>query len=452
MKSVEQHLPPGPQGLSALKLGLGFRRDVLGWLTRLASYGDMVCMGTRPNIRILLNRPDLVEHVLVVDHAKFNKGAPQQRVGRRLFGDGLLTSEGELWRRQRRLEQPAFQRSHVAGYGPIITALAQSYTSSWREGEMRDITEDMMCLTLLIAMKSLFGIEGSEVKTLGDAIYEIVRYDLNRMRAFMTMPGSWPTPANRRVEQAYRLLEDTVYRIIAEKQRSQARTNDLLSTLLRAMDDDGSHMTAKQVRDETMTLLIAGHETTALAIAWTLHLLAENPRVEKQLSEELASVLGGRVPTVDDLDRLPYLRAVIDESLRLYPPVYVVSRVASEPINLGGYRFPVGTSFLMAPWVIQRSARYFDGPLEFRPERWLDGQRKRLPAYAYFPFGGGPRRCIGGTFALNEAGLIVAYLLQQFSFRPLPGHPVKLGPTVTLRPKYGMKMILKSRHSFHAAA
>ncbi|HEX4643555.1 MAG TPA: cytochrome P450, partial [Candidatus Acidoferrales bacterium] len=265
------------------------------------------------------------------------------------------------------------------------------------------------------------------------------------------IPENWPTPRNKRALRERGFLDSLVYRIIEERQeerQSQGNSsgrNDLLSLLMSAMDEDGTQMTHRQLRDETMTLFLAGHETTAQALAWTWYLLAENPAAEARLHDELRGVLNGRPPEPSDFPKLPYLYAMLHEVLRLYPPAYITARTSIETSQIGGYEFPAGSTLLMSQWVMHRDARYFDAPDAFRPERWLDGLADRLPAGAYFPFGDGPRRCIGQGFAMMEAAIVIGTLAQRFQFRLVPGHPVVPEPLVTLRPRFGIHMKLQAR-------
>jgi cytochrome P450 len=266
-----------------------------------------------------------------------------------------------------------------------------------------------------------------------------------RSRTIIKIPESWPTPANLRFERAARQLDEIIYRIIEHRRGSGEVTGDLLSMLMQAEDVDGSQMTPQQLRDEAMTIFLAGHETTANVMAWTWYLLSQNPEAEARLHAELDSVLGGRTPTAGDLPQLPYVDAVITESMRLFPPAWIVGRSAIAPFTLGDYSFPTGTTVLMSQWVMHRHPAYFAEPLSFRPERWLDGLAKQIPAYAYFPFGGGPRVCIGKGFAQMEAALLLATIGQQFAFRLVPGHPVEPQPSITLRPRHGLRMTLAQR-------
>jgi cytochrome P450 len=445
--NANPHGLPGPRGLPWLGVTFELVRNPLALFERMGrEYGDVSELRYWRGSRVLLNAPELTEQVLVVHHQKFTKGILLRLTAERLLGQGLLTSEGDLWRRQRRLAQPAFQRARIVDYAPAMVHFAQEQAAEWRPGERCDIAVEMMHISLRVAVRTLFGLElKSEARAVGQALTAIMRRDLRRMRSPFKLPPTFPTPANRRAEQGYDLLEGMVGRIIEEKRRDGCRSDDLLSRLIEAADEQGAHMSARQLRDETMTLLLAGHETTALALTWTWYLLSQNPAAEARLHEEIDRTLSGRLPTPDDLDRMPYLNAVIQESLRLYPPAYTIGRSSTMPMRLGGYDFPKETIFLMPTWVTQRDPRYFEDPLAFRPERWLDGLTPEGLGFRYFPFGGGPRRCIGQSFALMEAGLVIATLASRFRFRLAPGHPVVPEPLVTLRPKYGIPMVVEER-------
>jgi cytochrome P450 len=442
-------LPPGPKGAPLLGLALQVLRDPLGTLVRVArEYGDIVCIPVFRHYRILLNHPDFIEQVCIVQHAKFHKSTLTKDVTQRLLGQGLLISEGDFWRRQRRLAQPAFHKTRIAGYGATMVECAQTHMSGWQGGGVREITQEMMAMTLDIAVRTLFGTTLSvKAEEVGTSLGFLMRYSMRKARSPIKIPESWPTPKNRRADRETQFLDSLVYGIIKERQAEGAGHphNDLLAMLMSAMDEDGTQMTPKQLRDETMTLFLAGHETTALTLSWTWYALSENPAVETRLHEELQRVLGGRAPVVADLEQLPYMRAVINEVLRLYPAAYILARTSIAPCTIGGYDFPVDTTFIMSQWVTHRDARHFVEPEAFRPERWMDGLENRLPAGAYFPFGDGPRRCIGQGFALLELGMVIATVAQRFRFRLVPGHRVVPDPLVTLRAKYGIRMTVEER-------
>jgi cytochrome P450 len=430
-------------------LVLDIRRDPLGTLLSLArKYGDVVRIPVLLEERILLNHPSLIEQVLIVQQAKFHKSELTKRIVGPLLGEGLLTSEGDSWRRQRRLAQPAFHRHRINQYSSTMIECAQKLEQSWSDGSMRDIAQDMMALTLDAAVRTLFGATlPGDAEQVGKSLTFLMRYSLGRARSPVSIPDWVPTPRNRRAEREFEYFDSLVYGIIAERKANlnSSQQNDLLSLLMRSMDDDGSRMTPKQLRDEIMTLFLAGHETTAITLAWTWYLLSENRQVESRLHEELDRVLAGRVPEIADLERLPYLYAVITETLRLYPAAYILARTSVAPFSLGGYDFPQGTTVILSQWVMHRDPRFYEDPGSFRPERWLDGLENRLPAGAYFPFGDGPRRCIGQGFALLEAALVIATIAQRFQFRLVPGHPVLAEPLVTLRPRRGIHMTIHAR-------
>jgi cytochrome P450 len=450
MPKDQIRVPPGPRGWPIAGVSFEVMRDPLRLMQRLArDYGDIVRFPVVMASRILLNHPDWIEQVLVLQHAKFHKSDFTKRAVERMLGQGLLISEGDFWRRQRRLAQPAFHKTRINEYASAMVQIARSHAQAWRDGETRDVALEMMALTLDVAVRTLFGTTlPGEAEQIGRALTYLMRYSLRRLRLPFRIPPHWPTPRNRRAQREHDFLDSIVYRIISERQSQPDphHHNDLLSMLMGAVDEDGSRMSPKQLRDETMTLFIAGHETTALTLAWTWYALSQNPAAESALHEELGAVLAGRSPELADLPRLPYLQAVVNEILRLYPPAYIVARTSIEPCRIGGYDFPPGTTFLMSQWVMHRDPRYFGDPDSFHPERWLDGLMDRLPAGAYFPFGDGPRRCIGQGFALLEASLVIAELAQRFSFRLVPGEVVVPEPLVTLRPHNGIRMTLHARH------
>jgi len=447
MPVIGKKVPPGPKGLPFLGLALQIRSNPLGIMTRVVrEYGDVVRFLAVGQERILLNHPDLIEQVLVVQQAKFHKSELTRRVVGPLLGQGLLVSEGDVWRRQRRLAQPAFHRSRINEYAAPMVDCASAQVQGWRDGEVRDMAREMMELTLLIAVRTLFGATlPGEATEVGDALAFLMRYQLWRQRSPLRLPESWPTPRNRRAIRDMKFLDSLVYRIIEEKGTLDGGGNDLLSVLMSAMDDDGSQMTPQQLRDETMTLFLAGHETTALLLGWTWYLLGENPSCEARLHEELSSVLAGHPPQVGDLMKLPYLQGVLNESLRLYPPAYILARTSTEPFNLGEYQFGSATTILMSQWVTHRDERFFEAAGEFRPERWINGLAGKGSAGAYFPFGDGPRRCIGQGFAMLEAALVLGTVAQRFQFRLVPGHRVEPEPLVTLRFKHALRMTIRAR-------
>jgi cytochrome P450 len=447
MTNNGNHAPPGPKGLPILGLALDVRNDALGTLKRMArQYGDIVSMPVLRMNRILLNRPDYIQQLLILDHAKLHKSILTKLVIGPLLGQGLLISEGDFWRRQRRLAQPAFHRSRTNEYSPVMVECALERMRQWRGGETRNLAEEMMKLTLEVAVRTLFGTTlAGDSEAIGKAMTFLMRYYLRRGRSPWRVPASWPTPANRRARREVEYMDSLIYGIISDRKKDTQPRNDLLSMLMAAMHEDGSQMTEKQVRDESMTLFVAGHETTALSLVWTWYLLSENPEAEAHLHEELRAVLDGRPAEVSDLEKLPYLNAVVHESLRLYPPAFIMARMNVETVSVGGYEIPPRSTLLASQWVMHRDARFFEQPERFLPERWIDGLESRLPPGAYFPFGDGPRRCIGQGFAQLETALVIAAIAQKFRFRLTKGFPVVPEPLVTLRPKYGISMSIDSR-------
>jgi cytochrome P450 len=440
-------VPPGPRGTWLGGHLADFRRDRLAFLLRTArEFGDVVSLRLGPHRIILLSHPSLIEEVLVTQARHFTKHFAL-RINPLVLGKGLLTSEGDLWLRQRRLIQPAFQRTRMAHYGSCMPAYTNRLVDSWQDGGARDIVPEMMLLTLQIAAKILFDAEVTdEARAVGEALTLLQESFLSRFNSLVPPPLWLPVPANLRLRRAVRRLDEILYGFIRRRRQSDEDRGDLLSLLLHARDeDDRTGMTDRQVRDEAMTLFLAGHETTALSLSWAWFLLAAHPEAEKRLHAEVDDVLAGRVATVEDLQRLRFTEAVILEAMRLYPPAYVIGREAIHECEVAGYRVSRGTTILMSQWVVHRDSRFFGSPEMFLPERWLGDEAKQLPKYAYFPFGGGPRLCIGNNLAMMEAVLVLATLTQRIRFMLRPGKTVEPWPTFTLRPRNGVPVVLEFR-------
>lgn len=444
-------LPPGPRGLPIIGESLPFGRDPLGYLTRAArTYGDVVRVPFGPQHFTLVAHPDQIEEVLVAKGRGFPKEDIEQLRGSLdylLFGTGLLTSNGDFWLRQRRLAQPAFHRQRIAAYAGAMVAHTEGLTARWRPGQSLALHDELMALTLKIVAETLFGVDAdADAEVVGQALTAVMDISADTLGQPFQLPVLVPTPANLRFRKAVADLERIIGRVIAERRAKGEDRGDLLSMLLQARDEDGSGMSDRQVRDEAITLFLAGHETTALALSWTFYLLGQHPAVEARLAAELAQALGDRAPTMDDLPRLPYTGLVLKESMRLFPPAWTLSmRQASEETTVGGFRIPKGELVMLSQWVTHRDPRHFAEPERFLPERWADGLEARLPRFAYFPFGGGRRLCIGQSFAVMEATLILAAMLRRFRFELAPGWVATPQPSITLRPKEGVRVTVRAR-------
>ena len=395
----------------------------------------------------LVSHPDAIETVLVTNHRNFIKHTFFWRHVTTMFGQGLLTAEGSHWVQQRKLIQPAFHRDRINSYGEVMVECSERMLEGWREGQTRDVHADMMRVTMEIVVRTLFGsgVSDEDATAVSDAFNVAIDEIAVRFQRPFKIPDWIPVPSNVRFNRAVRELDRLMYGLIRERRASAERGSDLLSMLVDTKDDNGEVMTDKQLRDEAITLFLAGHETTAIALSWTWYLLSENPAAAAKLHEELDRVLAGRAPTVEDLPRLEYANRVVLESMRLYPPAYAFGREALEDCEVAGYRVPKGSSVFMMPWILHRDARWFPNPEAFDPDRWQGDFAKRLPAFAYLPFGGGPRRCIGNSFAMMEAVLLLASIARRYALRLVPGHCVEPFASITLRPRYGMKMTVAAR-------
>lgn len=426
--------------------------DKLGLFSDMAHYGDVTQIRIGPQSVALLMDPDDIRRVLVTQQRHFIKGRALERT-ELLLGKGLLTSEGELHLRQRRLVQPAFHRERLAGYGAVMTRYAQRTAASWRHEQSLDVHEAMMRLTLAIAGRTLFD---ADVEGDAHAIAEVMHLSL-RMFNYSILPlGNLlehaPLTWVRELRRARRRMDALIFRLIEERRRGGVDRGDLLSMLLAARDaeGDGTGMNDAQLRDEIITLLMAGHETTANWLTWTWYVLATHPQVESRLHAELDAALGGRPPSVDDIARLPFTRSVLAESLRLYPPAWALERRALADFEAGGYRIRKGAIVVMSQYLVHRDPRLWPDPLRVDPGRWTPEQEAARPKFAYFPFGAGTRICIGEHFAWTEAMLVLATLAQRWRVRYASvGAPVP-EPLVTLRPRGGLWVRLERRTSIPA--
>ena len=439
-------LPPGPKGTLLGGNVRQFRAGLLNFLLETArEYGPLASFRIGPRRVFLTSGHDLIEQVLVTDAKHYIKhfGA---RAFKPVLGNGLVTSEGAFWHRQRKLIQPAFLKARVQSYVPTMVELTNQMLSTWTSGKRVQIDFEFEALTSKIALKTLFDLDDPGGRERFDGVLKLAFDLMNaRLRRIIKLPLWVPTPANLRLQRAIAELDRTVQGFIASGRSRQHHGNDLLSRLLLAQHEDGRPMSDRQLRDEAMTLYLAGHETTALTLAWSWYLLSQHRRVEEKLVSEWQRILRGATPTAQHLQRLPYTAAVIAESMRLFPPVYVIGREATTELELGGYRVKPGYTVLMSQWVNHRDQNYFPDPEEFRPERWQDGLARRLPKFAYYPFGGGQRICVGSKFALIEATIILAAVGQHYRFTADPDAVIDIKPQITLLPANGIPATLECR-------
>ena len=449
-----RHLPPGPPELPFIGQTLRYMRNPIGLMQEAAKYGDLVTLSVKPALVYLVNHPDLIRDVIVTHHQKVDRG-PNTEVMKLLMGNGLVTATGAGHLRQRRLIQPSLGRARVERYAETMQSYAETHQREWVDGQRVDLGREMSLLTLRIVVKTLFGTDlADEVRRIGAAFALSNNYITTRANQpprLRKLLHRLPLPYSVRFKQARADLDKIIYGLIAERRGTPEAGNDLLSLLMEARfaddegDGSGAGLTDEQVRDETVTIFAAGHETTAVTLIWTWYLLATHPERQARFHAELDDVIGDREPTLDDLPKLEFMDQVITEALRLYPPIWFWGRMAFESFDLGEYHIPVG-AFLLAPQLIaQRDARFFEGPNEFRPERWTAEFRAGLPQFAYYPFGGGPRRCIGEGFAMMEAKLILATIGRRWAMRHDPKHRAEALPLISLRPKGGMPMFPERR-------
>jgi len=440
-------LPPGPRSLIPGRYLRAMQRDPIPFFTRLArEYGDAAMYSVGPQKIVFLNHPDLVRELLVTQHRFFHKSRVLQR-SKIILGEGLLTSEDPLHLRQRRMAQPAFHRDRIARYGEVMVERAARTRERWRDGQTLDIHHEMMRLTLEVVAKTLFDAEvDEEADEIGAALTSLIDLFPRLMNPFAPLLQKLPIPSTLRFRRAIERLDRTIYGIIGERRASGQDRGDLLSMLLLAQDveGDGGSMTDEQLRDEAMTLFLAGHETTANALAWTFYLLAQQPAVVEALEAHLRDVLGDRLPTVADYPRLQFAEMVLAESMRLYPPAWAVSRLAMQDVTIGDWLVPRGAVAVVVQAVMHRDPRYWPDADRFDAMRFTPEAKASRPKFSYFPFGAGPRLCIGEGFAWMEGVLILATLAQQWRMELL-SRDVKPQASITLRPKGGIRAKLHRR-------
>jgi cytochrome P450 len=401
-------------------------------------YGDVSRFRAGSRRGYLISHPDLIKEVLVTQQSSFIKEDSFKRI-KNIMGDGLLTSEGAFYLRQRRLVQPAFHRQRIAAYGKIMSDYAADIFSRWHDGEEIGIFQEMNRLTLNIVAKTLFDTNlESDAKEIGEAATTI----LQAAPFSLDSEENYTLLNEEKVQEAKNNLDKIIYRLIDERQKSGKDKGDLLSMLMFS-NEGNEKMSNEELRDEAVTILMAGHETVATALTWSWYLLSQNPECQEKLRDELKGVLEDRTPSVEDMPQLEYTKKILTESMRIYPPVWAVIRLAIKDCEIGNTRIPKDSVVLMSQYVLHHDRRFFENPEDFLPDRWTDEMQKNLPQFAYFPFGGGIRRCIGEQFAWMEGILLIASIAQKWQFQLVPNQTVQFEPLITLRPKYEIKMIVK---------
>lgn len=428
---------------------LTFQKDRLGLFLRVArECGDIGRLHFGPFPFVQLNAPELVQSFLVEHAYDFYKGEAMHKAFEPIIGHGLFISEGNFHRQQRKMIAPSFQPRHIVSYADAMVHYGELIRAGWQDGETVDIGQEMTHVTMSIVGKVLFDADVfTETDELGNAMTVVLEQANYTLSHLFPIPPNWPVERNRRVRRALAVLDQQIQKMIVERRARVDQGNDFLSILLNAREENGETMSDQQVRDEALTLFGAGHETTATALTWAWYLLTTHPDAYHKLLEEVDTVLQGRTPTYADLAHLPYTLQVLKEAMRLYPPAYAVSRVALHDLELGGYPIRKDESVLVATYALHRRPDYFPDPEKFDPERFTLENEKRMPRYAYMPFGAGPRICIGNHFAMMEGHLLLATLAQRVSFELVSGQQIEPDPnkTITIRPKYGIKMVVRRR-------
>ena len=445
--ATPKNLPPLPKGktlsgnLSQIRAqGKQF------YLNQSQKYNGVFRFRMLHETAYVVNEPGYLEQVFITNRSNFIKGRSWKTT--RIFGgDGLLTSEGDFWLRQRRLSQPAFHRERLVGYSQVMSQYASRMVESWKQGETHNIFRDMRQLTLEIVCKTLFDADiTNEGQKVGELVEAAVMAFNTLNNKTLNFPLNVPTRDNLQFKQASQKLDQFLYSLIDQRRTNASQDKgDLLSTLVSVHDEDGSQMTTRQLRDEVLTLLMAGHETTASVLTWALYLLSKHPTIEARLSAELDEVLEGRPPTLSDLTKLTYTEQVIKETLRLYPSFWITVRDVVGECEIGGYTIPAGVRVCIMPWVIHRDPRYYSDPETFNPERWTPEFSKQLPKFAYLPFGAGPRQCIGNAFAMIEAQIVLTSILQRYNLALSSDQSVIPARSILLRPQSNVDMILSNR-------
>ncbi len=432
-----------------------FARDPIRFIRSLQQeHGDVAAFSLMGADSVLISDPHDIERVLLETGKRYSNGKQDVQIAlRTVLGNGLVRSEGDLWKRQRKLMAPAFHHQNIKQYTDLIVDCTEDLTAVWQDGATRDVHQDMMELTQRIIMKALFAVDvqdnAEEASRAFDAMMQAIGAEMKGPE--LLLPAFIPTPSRKRLFDGVATINGLLTDLIAQRRASgESEGHDLLSVLMDARDEDGQPMSEEQLLDEIRTLYLAGHETTATTLSWTWVLLSQNLEAYARLEAEVDAALGGRLPTADDIPALPYANAVIKEALRVYPVAWITRRVALEDVEIGGYHIAAGTSVFLSPWLLHHDARWYDEPETFMPERWLKDKAELPPREAYIPFGGGPRVCIGNGLAMMESVLILAALVQRFHVNVRPNPPVEMELAGTLRPKSGVMARLTARPA-HAA-
>ena len=448
-------LPPGPRGLPILGVLPAVRRNPTAvFMSAARRFGDVVYLKIGPRRGYLITNPADVRHVLQDNARNYHKSPLYDKL-RVLLGNGLLTSEDEFWLRQRRIAQPAFHRQRIAALASVMAEAARNAAAEWQtiasDGRPVDVAEEMMRLTRTVVLRALLGADLGPFAAKVDHAWTLINQHIGESFWSLGFTDRLPTPKYRRFQAARAVLQGAVDHVISQRRRNPSDSADLLSMLLAARDDEtGEAMTDEQLRVEVMTFLLAGQETTSLALTWAWYLLSQHADAQRRLEEEIDVVLNGRPPEYADLVNLPYTRMVIDETMRLYPPAWGFSREALADDELGGFHLPRGWLVFVIPYVLHRLPAFWQDPEAFDPDRFLPERSSDRPKFVYLPFGAGPRQCIGNQFALIEAHLVVATLAQGYRLHLVPRHRVEPWPLITLRPRFGMPMIIERRAAWHS--
>lgn len=448
--STSRVVPPGPKGRPLVGVAADVLKDPLGFFMKtFQEYGDIVYFRVGKRQFYMLSHPDYIQHVLQGNHRNYRKADTYDKL-RPFLGNGLVTSEGAYWLRQRRLIQPAFHRSRLPVFASVMTTASGEMLDRWQQsaqnGQPLDVANEFMRVTLDIVSRAMFSTDTTGFsEEIGRSLPIVLDRTNDRFWALVDTSGL-PTPRNRRYWKALAALDRVVYQVIEERRGSKETPDDLLTMLLETVDEEtGEQMTDQQLRDEVMTIYLAGHETTANALSWAHMVISQHPEVQRKLHAEVDEALKGRTPTFEDLPSLVYTRMVIDETLRLYPSVWTIARTPVTSDEIGGYPIAPGVNVSLSQYVTHRHPAFWDRPEDFVPERFSREQSEGRHPYAYFPFGGGPRLCIGNNFALTEATLILAMIAQRYQVEWVSDQVVDLQPVVTLRPRYGIKVRIRPR-------